>query len=103
MQKIKLLSIALVSSFLLSSCFTYTTVVGDGAKEKNEVKKWNNYFLWGLADGTISDPAELRRRVQLQLSRFHCALVCRFAASLADTGHTLPESCALPRQTLRRR
>ena len=59
MQKIKLLSIALVSSFVLSSCFTYTTVVGDGAKEKDEVTQWNHYFLWGLADGTISDPAAL--------------------------------------------
>ncbi len=59
MRKIKLLSLALVSSFLLSSCFTYTTVVGDGAKENTEVTKWNHYFLWGLADGEISDPTVL--------------------------------------------
>lgn len=59
MKKIKLLFIGIACSFLLSSCFTYTTVVGDGAENNKEIQKWNHYFLWGLAPGNVSNPAEL--------------------------------------------
>jgi len=59
MRKIKLFLIGISCSLLLSSCFTYTTVVGEGSTSKQEVQKWNHYFLWGLAPGKVSNPAEL--------------------------------------------
>jgi len=44
---------------LLSSCFTYTTVVGEGASSNKQTTKWNHYLLWGLAPVNVSDPAQL--------------------------------------------
>ena len=60
MNKVSVIITILIMSFTLSSCFTYTTVVGDGATNKRETNtKWNHYFLWGLAPGNVSNPAEL--------------------------------------------
>ncbi len=55
----KTLSIALVMCIALSSCYTYTTVVGNGAQGNREVKQWNHYLIGGLAPVGVSDPAEL--------------------------------------------
>ena len=51
--------IALVMLFSLSSCYTYTTVVGEGAQGTKEVKEWNHYLIGGLAPVSVSNPAEL--------------------------------------------
>lgn len=59
MRKFKLLVVLFAVSILFSSCFTYTTVVGEGASTSKETTKWNHYFLWGLAPGNVSDPAVL--------------------------------------------
>lgn len=58
-KSIKLFAIALVFSFTMSSCYTYTTVVGTGAQGNTEVTKWNSYFIFGLAPGNITSPKEL--------------------------------------------
>lgn len=39
----------------MSSCYTYTTMVGEGAKGTTEVKQWNTYFLFGLIPANTSD------------------------------------------------
>ncbi|MBO0930823.1 Bor family protein [Fibrella sp. HMF5036] len=41
---------------LMSSCFTYTTVVGKGGQSGQSVSKWNNYVIGGLIPVGVSDP-----------------------------------------------
>ena len=55
----KLFSGALLCSCLLTSCYTYSTVVGEGAKGTQEVKKWNSYVLFGLIPVGVSNPKQL--------------------------------------------
>lgn len=46
-------------SFALSSCYTYTTVVGNGAQGNQETKAWNHYVIYGLAPVGVSNPKDL--------------------------------------------
>jgi len=55
----KTLGLILVSSFLMTSCFTYTSVVGEGAQGNQEVTAWNHYVVYGLAPVSISDSNKL--------------------------------------------
>ncbi len=60
MRNLKLLTVVFSVSILFSSCYTYTTVVGEGPQEQKEVAtQWNHYLLWGLAPVNVSDPAVL--------------------------------------------
>lgn len=43
----------------MTSCYTYTFNVGEGAQTGLEVKKMNHYLIYGLAPVSISDPNEL--------------------------------------------
>lgn len=58
-KSLKLGAILLASATLLTSCYSYTTVVGEGAKGNSEVKEWNHYVVYGLAPVGISDPKEM--------------------------------------------
>ena len=58
-KTLKLIGIVLISSSLFTSCYTYTTAVGNGAQSTQEITKWNHYFIFGLAPGDVSNPAEL--------------------------------------------
>lgn len=51
----KVLSIAFAMSIMLTSCFSYTSVVGKGAQGSTEVTKWNHYVIGGLAPVGVSD------------------------------------------------
>jgi hypothetical protein len=51
----KMLGLLLLSSSLFTSCYTYTSVVGEGAKGNQEVTKWNHYVIYGLAPVGVSD------------------------------------------------
>lgn len=44
-------------SILLSSCYSYKSVVGQGAKveQKEKVTEWNHYMLYGLVPLKVSD------------------------------------------------
>lgn len=44
-----------ICSILLTSCYTYTSVVGEGPKGNQEVTEWNHYILFGLAPVGVSD------------------------------------------------
>ena len=46
---------AILCCFLCTSCYTYTSVVGSGAKGNQEVTKWNHYVIYGLAPVGVSD------------------------------------------------
>ncbi|MEM6643212.1 MAG: Bor family protein [Bacteroidota bacterium] len=58
-KTIKTLAIALFVATALSSCYTYTTVVGNGAQGSKETKAWNHYLIGGLAPVSVSNPADL--------------------------------------------
>lgn len=54
-KSIKSLSIALLASLMLTSCFSYTSVVGKGAQGNSSVTQWNHYVIGGLAPVGVSD------------------------------------------------
>jgi len=56
---LKVLAGTLLSCFLLTSCYTYTSVVGDGAQGNKEVTKWNHYLIYGLAPTSVSNSKEM--------------------------------------------
>ena len=51
----KIMTIAFAVSILLTSCYSYTTVVGKGAQGNTQVTKWNHYVIGGLAPVGVSD------------------------------------------------
>lgn len=55
----KMAVVALSISFLMTSCYSYTTVVGKGAQGTSEVKKWNHYIIGGLVPVGVSDSKEM--------------------------------------------
>ena len=59
MNKFKVLFVIFASSVLFSSCYTYTTVVGEGPESNKETTEWNHYLFWGLAPVNVTDPAQL--------------------------------------------
>ena len=59
MKHLKSLFFAFAGILLLSSCYTYTIVVGTGAQGSQEVTAWNHYLIGGLAPVSVSDAAEL--------------------------------------------
>ncbi len=44
-KSMKMIAIVFASSMLLTSCFSYITVVGERAKGNNETTQWNNYVI----------------------------------------------------------
>lgn len=51
----RMLTIAVMASMLLTSCYSYTSVVGEGAKGNTQTTKWNHYLIGGLAPVGVSD------------------------------------------------
>ena len=51
----KIMAIAFAMSITLTSCFSYTSVVGKGAQGNSQVTKWNHYVIGGLAPVGVSD------------------------------------------------
>ena len=52
---LKLVGGAFMASCLLVSCYSYTSVVGEGAKGNQQITKWNHYVIEGLAPVGVSD------------------------------------------------
>ncbi|MBU2018264.1 MAG: Bor family protein [Bacteroidetes bacterium] len=55
----KITMILFASSLLLTSCYSYTSVVGTGAKSGVQTTKWNHYIIYGLAPLSLSDSKEM--------------------------------------------
>jgi hypothetical protein len=55
MKHFKSLMVLALASTMLTSCYTYTSVVGEGAKGNQEITKWNHYVILGLAPVGVSD------------------------------------------------
>lgn len=47
------------SVILLTSCYSYTTIVGEGAQGNQSTSKWNHYVVYGLAPVGVSDAKEM--------------------------------------------
>jgi len=60
MKKIILnLTLIFTISVLMTSCYTLTYSVGEGAKTGVEVKEKNHYLIYGLAPIKTSDPTKM--------------------------------------------
>ncbi len=59
MKNFKILAGALLVGTMMTSCYTYTSVVGEGALGNKEVRAKNHYLIGGLAPVGISDSKEL--------------------------------------------
>lgn len=55
----KMMAILFASSILLTSCYSYTSVVGEGAKGNSQVTEWNHYVVYGLAPVGVSDSKQM--------------------------------------------
>ena len=55
----KMMTVLLASSMLLTSCYSYTSVVGEGAQGNSKTTKWNHYVLGGLAPVDVSDSKKM--------------------------------------------
>jgi predicted small secreted protein len=53
------LACVLAISVLMSSCYTLTYSVGEGAKSGVEVQEKNHYLIYGLAPLKTSDPTKM--------------------------------------------
>lgn len=58
-NSMKTMAILFASSMLLSSCYSYTSVVGEGAKGNSQTTKWNHYVVYGLAPVGVSDSKQM--------------------------------------------
>ena len=55
----RMMAILFASSMLLSSCYTYTCVVGEGAQGNNKTTQWNHYVIAGLAPVGVSNSKQM--------------------------------------------
>ena len=55
----KMAVIIIGSSMMMTSCYTYTTVAGNGAQGNSKVTKWNHYVIAGLAPVSVSDSKQM--------------------------------------------
>jgi len=58
-KSIKMAAILCAASMLLTSCYSYTSVVGNGAQGNSEITEWNHYLIYGLAPVGVSDSKEM--------------------------------------------
>ena len=54
-KSMKMGALLFASSMLLTSCYSYTSVVGTGAQGNSQTTKWNHYVIGGLAPVGVSD------------------------------------------------
>lgn len=51
----KIMSVVFIASTMLTSCYSYTNVVGKGAQGNTQVTKLNHYVLSGIVPVKVSD------------------------------------------------
>ncbi|WP_040671034.1 Bor family protein [Nitritalea halalkaliphila] len=54
-------SVVLLLLVSMSSCYTYTVTVGNGAQTGMTERKMNHYLIAGLAPVSVSDPKDLAK------------------------------------------
>lgn len=58
-RSIKTIAVLFAAAMLLSSCYSYTSVVGKGAQGNQKTTKWNHYVVYGLAPVGVSDSKQM--------------------------------------------
>ena len=58
-NSMKTMAILFASTMLLSSCYSYTSVVGEGAKGNSQTTQWNHYVVYGLAPVGVSNSKQM--------------------------------------------
>jgi len=58
-KSMKMVAIVFATSMLLTSCYSYTSVVGNGAQGNSQTTKWNHYVIYGLAPVGVSDSKQM--------------------------------------------
>lgn len=58
-KSMKMMTVVFASSMLLTSCYSYTSVVGSGAQGNSETTQWNHYVIYGLAPVGVSDSNQM--------------------------------------------
>ncbi|SHN53962.1 hypothetical protein SAMN05444395_101597 [Flavobacterium fryxellicola] len=66
-ETIKRVTVVFSVSVLLTSCFSYTSVVGKGSQGNSSVTKWNHYVVVGFATVGVSDSKETQQEQQIIL------------------------------------
>ncbi|WP_179352477.1 Bor family protein [Winogradskyella vidalii] len=55
----KMIAAVFAVSMLLTSCYSYTSVVGNGAQGNSQTTEWNHYVVYGLAPVGVSDSKQM--------------------------------------------
>ena len=58
-KPMKTMAIVFAAAMLLTSCYSYTSVVGNGAQGYTKVTKWNHYVIYGLAPVGVSNSKQM--------------------------------------------
>jgi hypothetical protein len=58
-RTLKMATMLMAVGILFTSCYSYNTVVGEGAKGTDTTTKWNHYLIGGLAPINVSNPKDL--------------------------------------------
>jgi predicted small secreted protein len=58
-KTMKIMTVVFAASMLLSSCYSYTSVVGKGAQGNRQITEWNHYVIYGLAPVGVSDSKQM--------------------------------------------
>ena len=53
------LAVLISATLVLNSCYSYTSIVGQGAQGENKTTKWNHYVIYGLAPVGVSDSKKM--------------------------------------------
>ncbi|MDT0294951.1 Bor family protein [Mesonia ostreae] len=54
-----MMTVLFAASMLFTSCYSYTSVVGEGAQGNEKTTKWNHYVIFGLAPVGVSDSKQM--------------------------------------------
>lgn len=55
------ITILIITTTMLTSCYSYSTVVGEGAQGSYETKRRNHYLFYGIVPVGVSNPSELSK------------------------------------------
>ena len=58
-KSMKMMAGIFASSILLTSCYSYTSVVGNGAQGDSQTTERNDYLIFGLAEVGVSDSKKM--------------------------------------------
>ena len=81
-KSMKMVAVLFATSMLLTSCFSYTSVVGKGAQGNSQTTKWNHYVVYGLAPVGVSDSKAMAGGAENYTVRTRQSFVNGLVASL---------------------